>query len=140
MICPKCGYKYPAVIVYGYCVDENENEYPFDARVFETGGSLPAWGIDGEFNGYFYVKEKWPTRFCYECRHRFYYVEENEAMGLEYEEAINIANQEAHQQIQWESIEKMQDMYPYIEWGWMGFVMVGFDRALLDDEELEIAE
>lgn len=59
-------------------------------------------------------------------------------LGIGWDEAINIANQEAMQNIQWESIEKMQEMYPYVEWGWMGFAMVGFDRVLLDSEEVEI--
>lgn len=140
MRCPNCGYKYSAVIVYGYCEDENGNEYPLDKRVYETGGSLPNWGTDGEYNGYFYVNEKWPTRFCYECRTRFAYEEERIAHGIDRDEAINVANKEALQVNQWESIEQVQEMYPYMEWGWYGYVLVGFDRALLSEEELEIAE
>ena len=139
MICPNCGYQYPAVVVYGYIVDKNGDEYPYDERVYEAGDSLPAWGRDGKYNGYFYENQNWPTRLCRKCSHRFAYEPENIAMGLEYEEAIRIANEEAFQTIQWESIERMQEESPYIEWGWMGFVMVGFDRVLLS-EEVEIAK
>jgi len=140
MLCPNCGNKFTAVIVYGYCEDEKGNEYPFDARVYETGGSLPAWGINEKYNGYYMTDGDWPTRYCYECHTRFSYQPEKIAMNVDREDAIRIANEEAHQALQWESIEKMQEMYPYIEWGWMGFVMVGFDRVILDSEEVEIAK
>lgn len=89
MSCPNCGNKQPAVIVYGYCEDENGNEYPFDPRVYESGGSLPNWGEDrGKFHDY------WPTRFCYECRARFAYVSEDSAFQMEYEEALRIAEEQ----------------------------------------------
>lgn len=140
MRCPKCGYKYSAVVIYGHCVDENENEYPFDRRVYETGSSLPAWGIEEEYNGHYYHGGKWPTRFCYECRTRFAYETEKVAMEMSREYAVNLANKEAQQVNQWESIENMQEMYPYVEWGWWGFAMIGFDRTILDSEEVEIAE
>lgn len=141
MICPKCGYKYPAVVVYGLLEDENGNEYPNDRRVYSAGDSLPAWGINGKYNGYFYEEEDWPTRFCNECRTRFAYEPERIAFGIGWDDAINIANKEAQQVNQWESIENIQEMVPYLEWGWFGFVMMGFDRAgLFDDEEVEIDE
>lgn len=47
MLCPKCGKKNPAVIVYGLLEDENGNEYPNDPRVYSAGDSLPNCGIDG---------------------------------------------------------------------------------------------
>lgn len=140
MRCPKCGYKYSAVIIYGHCEDENGNEYPYDKRVYETGGSLPNWGVEQEYNGYYYHGGKWPTRFCYECRTRFAYEPENIAMGVDREDAVNIANQEAQQVNQWESMEKMQEEFPYMEFGWFGFYMIGFDRSILNSEEEEIAE
>lgn len=93
MSCPNCGNKQPAVIVYGYCEDENGKEYPFDPRVYETGGSLPAWGIEEEYNGHFYHGGKWPTRFCYKCRARFSYASEDSALHMEYEEALRIAEE-----------------------------------------------
>jgi len=124
MLCPKCGYKYTAVIVYGYIVDENDNEYPYDPRIYEAGDSLPAWGVDGKYNGYFYENQKWPTRFCRKCRHRFAYEPENIAMGLEYEDAINIANTEHMNITKWEAIEEMDEAYPYLQWTFCGFVPV----------------
>ena len=101
MSCPNCENKRVAVIVYGYCEDENGNEYPFDPRVYETGGSLPAWGIEEEYNGC-YHGGKWPTRFCYECRARFSYAPEDNALHTSYEEAIRLANEE------WGKIDEKQ--------------------------------
>ena len=86
MNCPNCGFKHPAVIVYGHCVDENENEYPFNYRIYESGSSLPSWGVDSEY-GY----DEWPTRFCWKCRARFFYVPENLAMGVTYDEGLIIS-------------------------------------------------
>lgn len=89
MNCPKCGTKYAAIMVYGYCEDENGNEYPFDPRVYETGGSLPALLAKGEW-----PNTKWPTRFCYKCRTNFDYQPEKIAFGFSYEDAIMEANVE----------------------------------------------
>lgn len=88
MNCPNCKRKHSAIIVYGHCVDENENEYPFDARIYESGSSLPAWGEDR--NGVDY----WPTRFCYKCRSKFNYVPEEEAMHFSYEDALKKSYEE----------------------------------------------
>lgn len=112
MIC-KCGFKYPAVIVYGHCVDEKGNEYPYDARVYEAGSSLPAWGIEGEL---------WPTRFCNKCLNRFAYKPEAEAMSISYEEAKDLATQEHFKTLQWDAVEEMQESQPYLDWSCSGFV------------------
>ena len=100
------------------------NEYPFDKRIYEAGGSLPAWGIGGEIKdetGIFYDQD-WPTRFCYECRTRFAYAPQRVAFGYDREGAINIANEQARQVNQWEATEGLQDSHPYVEWGWWGFI------------------
>ena len=103
MKCPNCGNKKVAVVVYGYIEDENGNEYPFDPRVYEAGDSLPAWGINGKYNGYFYQDEDWPTRYCYECHTQFNYVPEEEAFNISYNEALLLAEKEWNEDIRKET-------------------------------------
>jgi hypothetical protein len=86
MKCPNCKDKYPAIIVYGYCVDENDNEYPFNLRVYEAGCSLPAWGVKDQWS----TDYVWPTRFCYKCREKFKYTAESYAFNMTYLEALEL--------------------------------------------------
>lgn len=40
----------------------------------------------------------------------------------------------------WLSMEDMQESHPYLEFGWDGFIMIAFDRAIFMADEIVIGD